>query len=288
MELRRKYVKVCDRRDFDDPEVMAAIRDVVPGLDTGAELERKYWEYAMLVLFLHEVGALQEDAELLAVGAGHEAVLFWLANKVGRMVATDIYGEGDFAGGEAEGSMLTDPGTFAPYPYDRERLDVRWMDARDLRFPDGSFDAVFSLSSIEHFGGPADIAQAATEIGRVVRPGGHAFVVTEAYVRRHPLDSPLIQTGLRVATLGRRAPTATPRRRVLDVFTPRELRSRIVVPSGLRLMQEPDLRLSPETFESVTRWGAAGPIHRRTPHILLQAQGAPWTSICLALEKPSS
>ena len=50
--------------------------------------------------------------------------------------------------------MLTDPGTFAPYPYERERLDVRWMDARDLRFPDGSFDAVFSLSSIEHFGGP--------------------------------------------------------------------------------------------------------------------------------------
>jgi ubiquinone/menaquinone biosynthesis C-methylase UbiE len=159
------------------------------------------------------------------------------------------------------------------------------MDARELAFPDRSFDAVFSLSSIEHFGGPRDVARAAAELGRVVRPGGHAFVVTESFVRRHPLDSPLVQTAIRAATLGRLAKTATPRRRVVEVFTPRELRTRVVLPSGLRLMQEPALDLSPETFESVTRWASDGPLKRRTPHILLQAQGAPWTSICLALEK---
>lgn len=280
-------MKLCDRRDFDDPALRGRIREIVPGLAPEAELERKYWEYAMLALFLEEVGALREDARLLAVGAGHEAVLFWLANRVGRVVATDIYGAGGFAEGEAEASMLEDPAAFAPYPYPEERLEVRWMDARALDFPDASFDAVFSLSSIEHFGGPRDVARAAAEIGRVVRPGGHAFVVTEAFVRRHPLDSPLVQTAIRVATLGRLARTATPRRRVVEVFTPRELRSRIVRPSGLRLVQEPALELSPETFESITRWGGDGPVERRTPHILLQAHGAPWTSICLALEKAS-
>ena len=41
-----------------------------------------------------------------------------------------------------------------------------------LEFEDGSFDAVFSLSSIEHFGSWADIRRSAEEIGRVLRPGG--------------------------------------------------------------------------------------------------------------------
>ena len=286
--MRRQYVKLCDRRDFDDPELRGAIREVVPGLAPEDELQRKYWEYAMLALFLEEAGALREDARLLAVGAGQETVLFWLANRAGLVVATDIYGTGDFAAGEAEASMLGDPSAFAPYPYREDKLEVRWMDARKLDFADDSFDAVFSLSSIEHFGGPGDVARAAAEIGRVVKPGGHAFVVTESFVRRHPLDSPVVQTAIRIASLGRLARTATPRRRVVEVFTPGELRRRIVRPSGLRLVQEPDFSLSPETFDSVTPWGAGGPLERRSPHILLQARGAPWTSVCLALEKPSS
>ena len=242
----------------------------------------------MLVLFLQEVGALREDAELLAVGAGHEAVLFWLANQVGRIVATDIYGEGDFARGEAQSSMLKDPSTFAPHPYERDRLDVRWMDARDLRFPDGSFDAVFSLASIEHFGGPADIAQAAAEIGRVVRPGGHAFVATELFVPgiRSTLRSSRPDCGYR-----RSAAVLPPPLRVGECWMsspPRELRSRLVIPRGAAAHARSRSVPPPETFESITRWGAVGPIDRGTPHILPKAQGDPWTSICLALEKSSS
>ena len=288
--LSRSYVKLCDRRDFDDPEVRATIRAIVPGLESEAELERKFWEYAMLALFMEDVGALRDDAEVLAVGAGHEAPLFWLANRVGRVLATDIYGEGGFAGGEAERSMLADPSSFAPYPYRRERLEVRWMDARQLEPASSSFDLVFSLSSIEHFGGPRDIARAASEIGRVLRPGGHAFIVTECFASKHPLDWPLAQTAIRALTLGRRCGTATPRQRVVEVFSPRELDSRIVKPSGLRLMQPLDTNLSEETFENVARLQPDGrletPSGSRQPHILLRGHGAPWTSVCLALEKP--
>jgi SAM-dependent methyltransferase len=284
-------VKLCDRRDFDDPEVRATIRDIVPDLAQGAELERKFWEYALLALFMRDAGALREDARVLAVGAGHEAPLFWLANRVGHVLATDIYGEGGFAGGEAERSMLDDPSSFAPYPYRRERLEVRWMDARRLDLRDSSFDLVFSLSSIEHFGGPGDIARAAAEIGRVLRPGGHAFVVTECFARNHPLDWPLVQTAIRAATLGRRCGTATPSRRVVEVFTPRELETRIVRPSGLHLMQPLHTDLSDETFENVARLHPDGrletPTGSRQPHILLRGHGAPWTSVCLALRKPS-
>lgn len=282
-------MKLCDRRDFDDPELRATIRDVVPGLEPEAELERKFWEYAMLALFMRDVGALHDDAGVLAIGAGHEAPLFWLANRVGRMLATDIYGHGGFAGAEAERSMLDDPSSFAPYPYRRERLEVRWMDARELELPSASFDLVFSLSSIEHFGAPRDIASAAAEIGRVLKPGGHAFVVTECFARSHPLDSPLVQTAIRALTLGRRCGTATPRRRVVEVFSPQELDTRIVKPSGLRLMQPLDTSLSTETFENIARLHEDGrletPSGSRQPHILLQGHGAPWTSVCLALEK---
>jgi len=166
------------------------------------------------------------------------------------------------------------------------------MVARRLDVPDASFDFVFSLSSIEHFGGPSDIAQAASEIGRVLRPGGHACVVTECFVRSNPLDSPVVQTAIRALTLGRLCRGATPRRRVVEVFRPRELQTRIVRPLGLRLMQPLDTAVSPETFNNVARLYPDGRLETssgsRQPHILLRGHGAPWTSACLALEKPSS
>ena len=233
----------------------------------------------------------RDNREVLSVAAGHEEPLFWLTNHVGRVVATDIYGSGSFSENVAPVSMLDDPTAFAPYPYNEDRLDVRWMDARQLDFPSDTFDAVFTLSSIEHFGTASDIARAAAEIGRVLRPGGHAFIVTECFVRWHPLDAPLVQTGIRLLTGGRRCAGATPRERIVDVFTPRELRTRIVRPSGLHQMQDFNGELSERTFENVARLHndqiepPSGELH---PHILLQAHGAPFTSVCLALAKPSS
>jgi len=289
-------VKLCDRQDFDDPALRERIRSIVPGLQPEEELHRKLWEYAVLTMFLEEVGALDEETEVLSVGAGHEEVLYWLANRVGRVVATDIYGEGGFAGREAAASMLTDPSAFAPYPYREDRLEVFTMDARRLEFPNESFDVVFSLSSIEHFGSSVDIAQSAREMGRVLRPGGHAFVVTECFLRRHPLNSRLLHTAIRLATLGRLATGATPRHRAIEVFTPGELQRQIVGPSGLELVQPLTLDISPESWENVQSWVGDHhePAQRKPfPHIVLDIRGrfpfktygAPWTSAGLAMRK---
>jgi SAM-dependent methyltransferase len=291
-------VKFCDLPDFDDPVIRERIRDIVPGHEPEAELRRKFWEYALLTLFLDDVGRLHEQTEALSVGAGHEEVLFWLANRLGRVVATDIYGEGTFA--EADDKMLTNPASFAPYPYREDRLEVLHMDARRLEFPDESFDVVFSLSSIEHFGTTDEVARSAREIGRVLRPGGHAFLVTEAFLKRHLTSSRILQTAVRLATLGRLLEKASLRRRALDVFTVDEIESLIVRPSGLTLMQQLDLSLSPRTFDNVIRW--SGPdryepaMGKEWPHIVLRpalsafgkrVDGAPFTSIALALEKPA-
>jgi ubiquinone/menaquinone biosynthesis C-methylase UbiE len=289
--LSRQYVKLCDLPDFDDQQLRRRLREIVANShQPGEELQRKFWEYGMLGLYLEEVGALREDAQVLAVAAGHEEPLFWLANRVGRVVATDIYGEGGFAGREAQGSMLTSPQTFAPYPYREDRLEVKSMNALELDFPDESFDVVYSLSSIEHFGAPRDIKRAAREMSRVLRPGGHLIIVTECLVQRNPLDWPLLQFAIRILTVGQRCPQATPRKRMTDTFTAREIQRYIARPTGLELAQPLDMRISPKTFANVIHWIGDGELSPATgepwPHILLKAHGAPWTSAFLAFAKP--
>jgi Methyltransferase domain len=174
--LTRQYVKLCDVADFGDPQLCAAVGEIEGRPAPRALSERKQWERGMLALALAERGSLHDEAAVLAIGAGTEPVLFWLANRVGMVTATDIYGEGKFAAVEAAESMLANPAAFSPVDYRKDRLVVRHMDARRLEFPTGSFDAVYSLSSIEHFGSPQDIAGRGNGKGsqaRRDRGGGH-------------------------------------------------------------------------------------------------------------------
>lgn len=288
--LSRQYAKLCDARDFEDPELLDAVRSLVPERDPLLHVERKVWEFAMVALFLDEVGRLDRDTEVLSVGAGSERILFWLAQRVGRVVATDLYGEGSFAEREAGRAMLEDPRSESPWRYPEERLEVMWMDARELAFADESFDCVITVSSIEHFGSPADTRRAAREIGRVLRPGGHAAIVTDLLVRRHPLDSALVDLAVRLATMGRRRGVATLRRRArVEAFSRRELQRQVVEPSGLTSLQPLDTSLSDKSWENLTRQTKEGLIPRtgaHYPHLLVQVGRSVHTSVCLALEKP--
>jgi SAM-dependent methyltransferase len=292
--LSRRFAKLCDIADFRDPEILAAIRALVPERDPERHVERKVWEYAIVLLFLRETGHLDGRSEVLSVGAGDERIVFWLTNHVGRMVATDIYGEGPFAAQEAKLSMLSDPAAHAPrqYGWRPDRLEVYRMDGRALDFPDSSFDAVFTISSIEHFGSPAEVARAAAEIGRVLRPGGHAAIVTEYLVSLHPLNAASVDLLVRLATLGRRRRTATLRRRAVlgEAFTARELERWIIAPSGLEPMQTPDLTLSDECWENLTTLYTDRPPRPRTgeryPQVLLRFSRSVYTSVCLVLRKP--
>jgi SAM-dependent methyltransferase len=131
-----------------------------------------------------DLGKLTDDAQVLGVGAGHEATIYWLTTKVGRVVATDLYeAEDDWSETDSSADMLTDPGKYWDGEWDADRLEVRDMNALELDFPDDSFDAVFSSSSIEHFGGFREIRQSIEEIYRVLRPGGVAALATEFRIR---------------------------------------------------------------------------------------------------------
>jgi SAM-dependent methyltransferase len=207
------------------------------------------------------------------------------------VTAVDIYGSGHFAEMEAQGGMLEDPSRFAPYPFREDRLTVQYMDARKLDFPDESFDVVLSCSSIEHFGTMRQIAGAAAEIGRVLKPRGFAIIISELFVKHSLIDRAPVHFAARLATLGRRAPTATPWRRYAlnEAFTCRDLQCYVIDASRLQLMQSVDTSISDDTWSNMTITHAGGRYTTTSgnelPHILLQGGRSVFTSVCLALQK---
>ena len=236
----------------------------------------------MLTFFLDDVGALAGERRVLSVGAGKESVMFWLAPRVGRLVGVDTYGRGRFAASEAPKEILAAPARFSPYGDDPlPTLELRDMDALALDFPDGSFDAVYSLSSIEHFGSPAAIARAAAEVGRVLRPGGHAYIATELVVEPG--------STLRRSATALGARLARHRRFARELFTRAEMNALLIEPSGLELLQPLDTAISPESFDNLATKRLRRLVYRQGrfhPHIVLRVGGETFTSVGLPLRKP--
>jgi SAM-dependent methyltransferase len=187
-EGRLGHCKLCELADFADPELRELIRDVYeadrehfgdPDFPTGREY-RKYWEVAMTLRSFRRLGVLREDARVLGVGAGREATIYWLTRHVGEVVATDLYETRDnWSESDSSAEMLTDPGRYWDGDWNPERLTVRHMDALQLEFEDESFDAIFSSSSVEHFGDFPDVRRGIEEMFRVLRPGGVLALATE-------------------------------------------------------------------------------------------------------------
>lgn len=98
--------------------------------------------------------------------------MFALANALRMTVATDLYGETEFSGHEAQASMRVDPASQSRFEFDRRGLLVARMNACDIPYADGSFDLMFSCSSLEHFGRSDKVLRAMREAHRAIRPGG--------------------------------------------------------------------------------------------------------------------
>jgi SAM-dependent methyltransferase len=179
------YCKLCELGDFRDPDLRELIRDMAavgperPDYPDGEE-HRKPWEVAMSARALRDFGALHEDAEILGVGAGSEATIFWLTRHVKRVFATDLYlTEDSWSELDSGAGMLHAPEGETTLDWNPRRLVVQHMDALELRYEDDSFDGIFSSGSIEHFGALDDIHKSVEEMYRVVRPGGVVALATE-------------------------------------------------------------------------------------------------------------
>lgn len=175
---------------YNDPEWMKLHRDIEAySIDkhvfqhTGNQVHRKGWEWTQAIYGLQKLGKIRPDAKGIGVGAGREAIIFYLADQVGEVLATDLYGMNDEwisnQGAEAPAEILQDAKRFCPRSFDESRVRFEVADGTALPYEDNSFDFCFSLSSIEHFGGHEASRKAVQEMGRVLKPGGVAAVATE-------------------------------------------------------------------------------------------------------------
>lgn len=261
---------VCNFAAFSNPAIIGALRLMAPrtyaqfpDYPAGRE-HRKAWEEAMTYLGLHHFGAIRADAELISVAGGHELVTYHLTNEVRWVFSTDIYGTGDFVGNEAVADMLREPEKFVHGGIDAwrpGRLVVEYMNAHALRAETETFDAAYSLSSIEHMGGLPGAKKAIAEMGRVVRPGGVVAVVTECCVNGAP-------------------PLETPG---FSIFTPEQFEDMATFCPYLEAVEpfsiadaDTDERLILELPEEIRR-GQQG-LGNSVPHVLLREQGRVFTS----------
>jgi SAM-dependent methyltransferase len=248
--------KICDRQDWAHPAWRRALEDLGYSADP-ARLHRKDWEFAQGVYGLRKLYRLAPEAVALGLGAGSEPIIFFLAGRLRRVVATDLY-EGDFSRQEADPRILRDPEAFAPFSYYRERLEVRRMDATAIEYAPESFDLVFSFSAFEHFGSRQAQRRCLSEIHRVLRPGGVAVLTTEVILN----------------TWGRHG----------DYFRLAELLDDIIPGAGLRLTGGAfHFVTSRATLEGLIR--LPHEIERR-PHLVLRRWRTYFTSAAFFLEKP--
>jgi SAM-dependent methyltransferase len=270
--------KLCELSDFAYPELAELIRDVYAsdmehfgdaGFPAGREY-RKYWEVAMTLRAFRALGALRPDARVLGVGAGHEATIYWLTRHVGEVVATDLYEtEDSWSQSDSGAEMLADPGRYWDGPWNPERLAVRHMDALDLDFEDESFDAIFSSSSIEHFGEFPDVRRSVEEMFRVLRPGGVLALATEFRLEGDGIGYPGL---LR--------------------FDEPELRALLLDGLWWDPASPLELELSEETRATAVEMSEAIADQRsgrrgwsRYPHVVLRHEEFLWTSVHVALVK---
>jgi SAM-dependent methyltransferase len=274
---RLAYSKLCALADFASPELGELIRRLFPTeaardarFPSGAE-HRKQWELAQAVRALRDLGAVREDAEILGVGAGHEPTIFYLTNHVRRVFATDLYAARS-SWREAPEAMLRDPGAYTDLAWNPRRLVVQHADALALPYEDATFDGVFSAGSIEHFGDDHEIAYAASEMCRVLKPGGVAAIATE-----YRLAGP--SPGFRQTRLFDREELE----RVIVRAAPWDL-------AGGFDPQEPESAavsfVGCAVDHSLSRLGITRT--PRLPHIVLRYRGFRFTSASLALVKRAS
>jgi SAM-dependent methyltransferase len=248
---RPPFNKICDISDWREGPFTEYLRK----LNAVPIIHRKQWEYANCIWGLEELGAVREDSVALSVAAGHEAPLFYFANRISRMVATDMYGGGP----DGDPSMLADPGKFAPFPYHKDRLEVIQMDGAELSFASESFDFIFSLCSIEHFGAHERAAKSMREMHRVIKPGGICCVSTELILNNRPHR---------------------------EYFTWAELEEYVLKAAPFRLTgtNTIDARISESLLRHPIKLGEEKDL-KVSPHIILQGGRHIFTSIILFLKK---
>ena len=215
---------------------------------------RKYWEYVHSVYGLKQLDCLQPTTKVLALGCGFETPMFYLTNHVEHVFGIDL-----FEGIDDPQAALAQPERYANFAVRPGHITLRKMDGRHLEFEDNAFDIVYSLSSIEHFGGHEAAAQAMREIGRVLKPDGVAVISTE-----------LVLNGVQQFGIPN-----------LSFFLISDLYDYVIRPSGLKIIGNIDFSISPE----VVAHAPLAAEEKRRPFLAIYMVQTLFASLMLFLKK---
>jgi SAM-dependent methyltransferase len=212
-------------------------------------------------------GKLTKESKAIGVGSATEEILFYLANRIDHVYATDLYDEKGWKN-LVPIDFPENPKKYSPYPYNENALTVMRMDATKLEFSDESFDIAFSFSSIEHFGGEnhSGALRSMREMERVLKLGGIAVVATEYMLndKEH-----------------------------IEFFNRRTIYSDLIDKlNRLKLVEPLDLRITTETldaiidYQSSVNWLASPYEFKKShPYVLIRVNDILVSSIMLVFQK---
>ena len=243
-----KLNRLCYVEDSENSE----IREILSSLQQN--FTRRSWEWALAVVAMRRFGKLNNNSKAIGIASSKEPLLFYLANYVNHVYATDLY--------DSTIDKLTpldfpeNPKKYAPFPYKEDALTALRMDATNLEFPSESFDIAFSISSIEHFGGEnhSGALRCLREVERVLKKGGIATISTEYILndKEHP-----------------------------EFFNGRTIYDDLINKlQKLQLVEPLDLRITTRTLDTAT-----GQYDNIYPHILLRYGDILFTSVMLVFQK---
>ena len=280
-----KLKKLCCVEDFLNNELkeiiselnIAILDEYIYGKDWEIEkypvnerkecIFKKDWEWAIGILAMKRFGKLNNNTKAIGIASAKEEILFYLANRIDHVYATDLYDGKDW-GNLVPADFPENPKKYAPYPYNENALTAMRMDGTKLEFDDDLFDIAFSFSSIEHFGGErhSGALKSMKEIERVLKPGGIAVIATEYMLngKEHP-----------------------------EFFNRRTIYSDLIDNlDKLKLVEPLDLRITANTlgtvmdYPSYVDWNTSPEEFKKShPAILIRIKDILLTSVMLVLQK---
>ncbi|MGE0174563.1 MAG: methyltransferase domain-containing protein [Oligoflexales bacterium] len=252
------FNKVCDEADWEFSDIRQIMTNVLHLPEQAlTNKERKHWEWSLGFKALKDYGYLDKSNKALGIACGHEAVMYALTNYLDSVTGIDLYGATKFSGQEAQADVVAHPEKYCKFPYEKSRLQLKKMNALSLAFPDNTFDIAFSFSSIEHFGGSAQVLQSMRETWRVLKPGG-IYVLSVDYIFQNPW--PHLPRSLRW-------------REAAEYLTRQEVEELLIKRSGFRLRDPVSFDVATEkvtnVYDCLTNTTSTG---KQYPHIYVKFQ----------------
>jgi arsenite methyltransferase len=174
---------------------------LLPNSIPGASLAHKFWPTAVSLLVgsawmlasslwlkkrvmqsLMNQRSWRGDETVLDVGCGRGLVAVEAARRVpfGMVHAVDLWQAADLSGNSPDAIQAN-----AAIAGVSKRMVVETGDARDLPYPDSTFDVVSSMTAIHNIGDAAGRRKAISEAWRVVKPGGQVLIFDIRHARTY-------------------------------------------------------------------------------------------------------